>query len=187
MLAGAPSPNLHRILQYPDLDDKLDLSEDTADWKPSATFTKFILYDDLIKHLALGGSEPGATPIAITPFIRGFAINQWVVFLNHVTSSAGSIRAKLIADGFRETPNGWQYSANWGALWSEWVFERVQAWKIDLILLLNVLESNMHALGLDPDDITSFGMVGKREAQMWRYIRNMLTRHRELFQDIANS
>ena len=50
-----------------------------------------------------------------------------------------------------------------------------------MTLSLTEFECNMHALGLDPDDISSFGMVGKREAQMWRYIKNMIARDRDLF------
>lgn len=187
MLSGTPSPNLHRILQYADIDEKLDLPEDSSDWKASAKFSKFILYNDLMTHLSLGGCQPGATPIAITPFIRGFAINKWVVFLNHLEDCIGAIRGELLRDGFKKTHNGWQYSARWGGHWSEWVVEQVQARKIDLTFSLTDLESNMHALGLDPGDITSFGVVGKREAQMWRYIWSMIRRHRDTFQDISNS
>ncbi|KAI9666557.1 MAG: hypothetical protein M1821_004493 [Bathelium mastoideum] len=187
MLRGAPSPNLHRLLQYADIDEKLDIPKVSSDWKPPAKFSKFILYEDLIHHLAIGGCEPGSTSIAVTPFIRGFAINHWMVFLNHVHSCTGSIRSKLFADGFQETTNGWQYRAKWGGQMSEWVLDRVQAWKIDLALSLTEVESNMRALRIDPEDICSFGVVGKREAQMWRYIKNMIERHRDIFMDISNS
>lgn len=49
------------------------------------------------------------------------------------------------------------------------------------------IEASMLALGIDIFDDTSCGLVGKREAQMWRYIRKNCTEMQQLFQGAANS
>jgi len=45
----------------------------------------------------------------------------------------------------------------------------------------------MRALGIDVEDPQSFGFVGKREAQMWRYIRSSCIDLQDMFQQLTNS
>ena len=187
MLKGAQWPNLYRIIRYPDLEDKVDIPEDPSEWLPSASFTKYILYDDLLQHFELSDTDPGQTPIALTPFIRGFVISKWMAYFNHVHRCFLATRARQFTDGNQKTTQGWQYSPRWGGDWTEWMFERMTRWITDLQLDITDMEANMWALGMDPEDPQSYGMVGKREGQMWRYGRTMLLRHREMFSSVTNS
>jgi hypothetical protein len=193
LINGAPYPNLSRIIRYPQLEDhqKVDIAPNPLQWHPSAAFTKYILHDDILIHFSVADAGPGQNPLAITPFIRGFAISKWAAHLNHIRRCYSHTRAALFSGTPRHTaddPTGLvHHTAHWGADWKEWMFEAMTRFTTDLALYRLDAETNMRALGIDIDDSSSFGLVGKREAQMWRYIRATCIDLQDMFEQLTSS
>ncbi|KAL0261254.1 hypothetical protein SLS55_004950 [Diplodia seriata] len=153
--------------------------------------TAFVLYEDLLQHFALAEADPGgsSTPIALTGFVRGFVVNKWIAYLNHAHSTFLALRNRLFAPGHNpaaaQDHDHPRYSAKWGGVWEEWMFERMAAFVLELSLFRADLECDMRELGLDPRDDHApppsgsccgcrGGVVGRREGQMWRYVRDQL-------------
>ena len=190
MLGGTPRTNLSRIVRYPELDDheKVDLTPNPLQWHPSAAFTKYILHDDILTHFSVADAGPGVTPVAVTPFVRGFAISKWVAHLNHVRRCFTNTGAALFSSGNILTTEGTaQHTARWGADWKEWMFEAMTRLVTDLMLYRLDVETNMRALGIKPDQSDSYGIAGQREAEMWRYIRDAYIHQRFMFESLTNS
>jgi len=57
----------------------------------------------------------------------------------------------------------------------------------DLYLYRLEVETNMRALGIDVEDAQSYGFVGKREAQIWRFLRTSCIDLQEMFQHLTDS
>lgn len=190
---GEPRLNLAREIRYPELEDheKAYIAPNPVQWHPSAAFTKYILHDDIITHFSVADSSPGGSPLAVTPFVRGFAISKWVAHLNHVRRCFVHTRSALFVGGdihrSDSGDNAIYHTSQWGADWKEWMFESLTRWTTDLVLYRLEAETNMRALGIDVDDPGSHGLVGKREAQMWRYIRLSYRDLQGMFESLANS
>lgn len=138
--------------------------------------------------------SPGGNPSAVTPFVRGFVISKWTAHLNHIRKSYAYTRSALISDSARlntapsPEPSGLvMHTARWGADWKEWMFDSMTRFTTDLDLYRLNIETNMHALGIDLDDPKSYGFVGKRETQIWRYLRCSCIDLQGMFQGLANS
>lgn len=196
LINGAPLLNLSREIRYPELEDheKVDIAPNPLQWHPSASFTKYVLHDDILTHFSVADAGPGSSPLAVTPFVRGFAVSKWTAHLNHVRRCYVHTRAALFSGSSHQPihplANGTalvQHTARWGADWKEWMFEAMTRFTTDLVLYRLDAETNMRALGIDVDEPTSYGLVGKREAQMWRYIRASCVDLQEMFQSLANS
>lgn len=190
LLDGNPCPNLNRMIRYPELDDheRVDLGSNSLQWHPCAAFTKYNFHDDILTHFAVANAGPGDTPIAITPFVRGFAISKWTAHLNHVRRCFINTRAALFASGDAFNAEGVaQHTARWGANWKEWMFETMTRWVSDLTLCRLDVETNMRALGIDPRASDSYGITGKRETEMWRYIRDAYMDQQQMFESLTNS
>jgi hypothetical protein len=198
-IKGARYANISRIIRYPELEDheKVDLAPNPQQWHPSAAFTKYILHDDILTHFSVADAGPGRNPHAVTSFIRGFVVSKWTAHLNHIRRSYMYTRAALFADQPEPRKHHQdevtaemapaQHRAHWGADWKEWMFETMTHFTTDLYLYRLDAETNMRALGIDVDDPQSFGIIGKREAQMWRLIRSSCTDLQDMFQDLTNS
>ncbi|KAF2106261.1 hypothetical protein BDV96DRAFT_607490 [Lophiotrema nucula] len=173
LINGAAHPNLSREIRYPELEDhyKVELAPDPLQWHPSAAFTKYILHDDILIHYSVANAGPGNTPLAVTPFVRGFAVSTRNVS-RHNTDTTISVH---------------QHTARWGVNWEEWIFESITRFITDLSLYRLDVETNMRALGIDIDDLRSHGFVGRREGQMWRYIRSSCIDLQGMFQQLQNS
>ena len=193
MVDGEPHFNLTREIRYPEIEDheKAYLVPNPIQWHPSAAFTKYILHDDILTHFSVADSGPGGSPLAVTPFVRGFAISKWVAHLNHVRRCFVHTRAALFSSGdvrgSDSEDNAIHHTSRWGADWQEWMFESLTRWTTDLVLYRLDAETNMRALGIDIEDPLSYGLVGKREAQMWRYIRSSCQDLQGMFESLANS
>ncbi|KAH3961130.1 hypothetical protein HBI56_209950 [Parastagonospora nodorum] len=185
-----------RIIRYPELEDhqKVDISPNQCLWHPSASFTKYILHNDLLVHFSVAEACPGRNPLAITTFVRGFAVSKWIAQMNHIRRSYTHTRAALFSD---ELPDKlWplcaktpaevvHHTAHWGANWREWIFESMVWYITDLSVYRQDVEANMRALGIDVDDLESYGFVGKREAQMWRVVHAQCTDLQDMFQQLT--
>lgn len=197
LINGVYHPNLSREVRYPELEDheKADLAPNLLQWHPSAAFSKYVLHDDILIHFSVAATGPGRSPLAITPFMRGFTISKWTAHLNHIRRCYAHTRAGLFSDNARHTLRHHsvnttrlvQHTAHWGADWKEWMFESMTRFITDLSLYRLDAETNMRALGIDVDDPRSSGLVGKREAQMWRYIRSSCIDLQDMFQQLSNS
>ncbi|KAL9090350.1 MAG: hypothetical protein Q9165_005384 [Trypethelium subeluteriae] len=197
IINGAFHPNLSRKIRYPELDDhrKVDIASNPAQWHPSAAFTKYILHDDLLTHFSVASTGPGSNPLAATPFIRGFAISKWTAYLNHVRRCLAHTRSVLFdpqnshertdAPALEQDPR--RNIARWGADWQEWIFESITRLNIELSSSRLDVEVNMRSLGIDVYDRNCYGFVGKREAQIWHYIRTTCLDLQQMYQDLANS
>lgn len=191
LIDGTPRPNGSRIVRYPELEDheKADIAPNPLQWHPSATFTKFKLHDDILIHFSVADASPGRNPLAVTPFLRGFVLSKWVAHLNHLSRSYVETRAALFSRTSRDpkSDDAFRHEARWGADWEEWLFETPMPFTTDLALYRLGAENNMHALGIDVEDPFSYGFVGKRDAQMWRYIRSSCIDLQNMFQQLTNS
>ncbi|KAK0613925.1 hypothetical protein B0T14DRAFT_591933 [Immersiella caudata] len=180
--------NLVRIAEFSDpTTSTISSVTPSADSPPPQRYTNTSLYDD-IRVFAL--SNP-ATREDILAFARLFAINKWIGLINHARACLAKLRAKLYAPGIRRDNHPIDgarlYRPNWAGEWSEWVLERLADWTAGLALYQMEVESNMLALRIDPENATSYGVVGKQEAQRWHYIRRMLLRYRELYMQTSDS
>jgi hypothetical protein len=193
LIAGSPYTNISRIIRYPELEDyeKADLALHPSRWHPSASFTKYILHDDILIHFSVADAGPGANPLSVTPFIRGFVLSKWTAHLNHIRRSYIHTRAALFSNASRRHPDPsstqTKHTARWGADWKEWMFETMTRFTTDLNLYRTDLETNMRALGIDVDDPQSYGFIGKREAQMWRFLRATCFDLQGMFEDLTDS
>ena len=193
VINGSPYPNLSRVIRYPELEDheKSDLAPHPVQWHPSAAFTKYNLHDDILIHFSVADFSPGGNPLSVTPFLRGFVISKWTAELNHISRSYGYTRAALFSNSsLRHSGNAGdaaQHTMRWGADWKEWLFETMARFTTDLYLYRLEVETNMRALGIDVDDVQSYGFVGKREAQMWRFLRASCIDLQEMFQQLTES
>ena len=189
MIDGEPRVNLAREIRYPELEDheKVYIAPNPIQWHPSTAFTKFILHDDILTHFSVADFGPGGSPLAVTPFVRGFVIGKWVAHLNNVRRCYVHTRAALFSSSDGTNGNTIHHTSRWGANWQEWMFESVTRWTTDLVLYRLDVDTDMRALGIDVDDPRSQGLVGKREAQMWRYIRSSCQDLQGMFESLANS
>lgn len=195
LISGAPHTNLSREIRYPELDDyeKVDLATNPLQWHPGATFTKYVLHDDILIHFSVSNTDPGRSALAITKFVRGFTISKWAAHLNHISRCYSHTRAALFSSNKKNTSeidnviDLVQHTARWGADWKEWMFETMTRSTTDLYIYRLQCETNMRALGIDIDDSASYGFVGKREAQTWRYIRSSCMDLQEMFEQLTNS
>ncbi|CAN9083508.1 unnamed protein product [Alternaria alternata] len=193
VIEGSPYTNISRIIRYPELEDeeKADIALNPLQWHPSAAFTKYVLHDDVMIHFSVANAGPGGNPLSVTPFIRGFVISKWTAQLNHIRRSYSHTRAAL----FSKVPSchrvgtgiSVRHTVLWGADWKEWMFETMTRFTTDLYLYRLEVETNMRALGIDVDDPQSYGFVGKREAQMWRFLRSTCLDLQDMFQQLTNS
>jgi hypothetical protein len=185
---GAVYPNSTRTIRYPQLEDheKVDIAPNPLQWHPSAAFTKYILHDDILIHFSVADVGPGRNPMAVTPFVRGFAISKWIAHLNHIRRSYMHTRAALFS-GAPSSNSPFQHTAHWGADWKEWMFESMTRFTTDLSADRLDVETNMRALGIDVEDPHSYGFVGKREAQMWRFVRATCMDLQDMFQQLTAS
>lgn len=193
VIEGSPYTNISRIIRYPELEDeeKADIALNPLQWHPSAAFTKYVLHDDVMIHFSVANAGPGGNPLSVTPFIRGFVISKWTAQLNHIRRSYSHTRAAL----FSKVPSchrvgtgiSVRHTVLWGADWKEWMFETMTRFTTDLYLYRLEVETNMRALGIDVDDPSSYGFVGKREAQMWRFLRSTCLDLQDMFQQLTNS
>ncbi|KKY15384.1 hypothetical protein UCDDS831_g07607 [Diplodia seriata] len=206
MLSGEAEPpaELQKVVCYADFEDPLDLpAVDPGEWTPKhPPCTAFVLYEDLLQHFALLGADEAdhlggsacTPPVALlTGFVRGFVVNKWIAYLNHAHGTFLALRNRLFAPGHNtaaaaaaaaaQDHHHPRYSAKWGGVWEEWMFERMAAFVLELSLFRADLECDMRELGLDPDDHAPSpsgsccgcrGVVGRREGQMWRYVRDQL-------------
>ena len=193
IIDGELRPNLAREIRYPELEDheKAYIAPNPIQWHPSAAFTKYILHDDIITHFSVADSGPGGSPLAVTPFVRGFAISKWVAHLNHVRRCFIYMRSVLFSSGdihgSDSQDNITYHTSRLGADWQEWIFESLTRWTTDLVLYRLDAETDMRALGIEIDDPNGHGLVGKREAQMWRYICLSYQDLQGMFESLANS
>ena len=192
IIGGEPPFNLSREIRYPELEDheKAHLAPNPVQWHPSAAFTKYSLHDDIIIHFSVAGSGPGGSPLAVTPFVRGFVISKWVAHLNHISRCFVHTRIALFSSGDNlgsDNEGSIRHTSRWGANWHEWMFESLTRWTTDLVLYRLDAETNMRALGIDVDDPRSYGLVGKREAQMWHFVRSSCQDLQGMFENLANS
>ncbi|CAN9293734.1 unnamed protein product [Alternaria alternata] len=172
-------------------EEKADIALNPLQWHPSAAFTKYVLHDDVMIHFSVANAGPGGNPLSVTPFIRGFVISKWTAQLNHIRRSYSHTRAAL----FSKVPSchrvgtgiSVRHTVLWGADWKEWMFETMTRFTTDLYLYRLEVETNMRALGIDVDDPQSYGFVGKREAQMWRFLRSTCLDLQDMFQQLTNS
>ena len=193
IIEGESRFNLAREIRYPELEDreKAYIAPKPIQWHPSAAFTKYILHDDILTHFSVADSGPGGSPLAVTPFVRGFVISKWVAHLNHARRCFVHTRAALFSSGdvhgSDREENAILHKSHWGADWQEWMFESLTRWTTDLVLYRLDAETNMRALGIDIDDPHSDGLVGRREAQMWRYICSSCKDLQGMFESLTNS
>ena len=192
LIKGEPRFNMSRGIRYPDFEDyeKAYIALNPTHWHPSATFTKYILHDDILTHFSMADSGPGGDPLAVTLFMRGFVISKWVAHLNHVRRCFVYMRVALFSSGdisSRDNEEFIHHTSRWGANWHEWIFESLTRWTTDLVLYRLDAENNMRALGIDVDDPRSYGLVGKREAQMWHFICSSYQDLQGMFESLANS
>lgn len=196
LINGAPLLNVSREIRYPELEDheKVDIAPNPLQWHPSAAFTKYVLHDDILTHFSVADAGPGSSPFAVTPFVRGFTVSKWAAHLNHVRRCYVHTRAALFSGSRHHTAHPpddgtslVRHTALWGADWEEWMFEAMTRFTTDLALYRLDAETNMRALGIDVEDLNSYGFVGKREAQMWRYIRASCVDLQQMFQSLTNS
>jgi hypothetical protein len=196
LIEGKVRHNTNRIVRYPELEDheKLDISESPSQWHPSATFTKYILHDDILTHFSVADTCPGRNPLTITTFVRGFAVSKWTVQLNHIRRSYTHCRATLFSNSeqgrnrsfhTKSSPEPVKQTANWGAHWKEWIFDSMAWYITDLSVNKQDIEANMRALGIDIEDTNSYGLIGKREAQMWRLIHAHCADLQDMFQQLT--
>lgn len=196
LLNGQIHHNTSRIIRYPELEDhqKSEISPDPTRWHPSASFTKYILHDDILTHFSVADACPGRNPLAITPFVRGFAVSKWTAEMNHVRRSYTHTRAALFSDPVRKShwsmhakisPELVHHEPHWGANWKEWMFESMAWYITDLSVYRQDIEVNMRALGMDVQDLNSYGFIGKREAQMWRLLHAQCVDLQEMFQQLT--
>ena len=193
IIEGSSYTNISRIIRYPELEDegKADIALNPLQWHPSAAFTKYVLHDDVMIHFSVANAGPGGNPLSVTPFVRGFVISKWTAQLNHIRRSYSHTRAAL----FSKVPSchrvgtgiSVRHTVLWGADWKEWMFETMTRFTTDLYLYRLEVETNMRALGIDVDDPQSYGFVGKREAQMWRFLRSTCLDLQDMFQQLTNS
>jgi hypothetical protein len=193
IIEGSSYTNISRIIRYPELEDeeKADIALNPLQWHPSAAFTKYVLHDDVMIHFSVANAGPGGNPLSVTPFIRGFVISKWTAQLNHIRRSYSHTRAAL----FSKVPSchrvgtgiSVRHTVLWRADWKEWMFETMMRFTTDLYLYRLEVETNMRALGIDVDDPQSYGFVGKREAQMWRFLRSTCLDLQDMFQQLTNS
>lgn len=67
------------------------------------------------------------------------------------------------------------------------MFEAMTRYVTDLTLYRLNVETNMRALGMNPEQNDSYGIAGQREAEMWRYIRDAYIHQRLMFESLTNS
>ena len=67
------------------------------------------------------------------------------------------------------------------------MFETMTRFMTNLYLYRLEVETNMRALGIDVDDPQIYGFVGKREAQMWQFLRSTCLDLQDVFQQLTNS
>jgi len=196
IIKGTSCDNLSRIVQYPGLEEheKVEICPNPLQWHPSAAFTKYILYDDILIHFSVADIGPGRNPLAVTPFVRGFVVSKWIAHLNYLRRSYAHTRSAIFSDTARhrtrheDDPHRQIYhKARLGAKWEEWLFETIMRFTTDMAVYRSDVESNMRALGIDIEDPYSYGFVGKREAQMWRLIQAKCTQLQDMFQQLSNS
>lgn len=158
-------------------------------WHPSAAFTKYNLHDDILIHCSVANFGPGGNPLSVTPFLRGFVISKWTAEMNHIRRSYGHTRAALFSNSSSHYSGSARTSVQvrWGADWKEWLFETMAKFTTDLYLYRLEVETNMRALGIDVEDAQSYGFVGKREAQIWRFLRTSCIDLQEMFQHLTDS
>jgi hypothetical protein len=173
---------------------KVDISPNQCRWHPSASSTKNTLHDDLLVHFSVAEACPGSNPLAITTFVRGFAVSKWIMQMNHIRRSYTHTRAALFSDDLPDklwpacakTPvEVVHHTAHWGANWREWIFESMVWYITDLSVYRQNIEANMRALGIDVNDLESYEFVGKREAQMWRVVHAHCTDLQDMFQQLT--
>ncbi|KAF2637203.1 hypothetical protein P280DRAFT_111898 [Massarina eburnea CBS 473.64] len=195
LINGVSYLNISREIRYPELEDedKVGIAPNPLQWHPSATFTKYILHDDVLTHFSVANAGPDSSPLAITPFIRGFAISKWTAHLNHAHVCFSHTRSALVSEHTRADLNPGKdanglvgHTSSWGADWKEWMFERMAYLITNLSLDRMHIEANMRALGIDIEDPNSHGFVGKRETQMWRHLRSCCIDLQEMFQKLAS-
>ena len=65
------------------------------------------------------------------------------------------------------------------------MFQSMTWYITDLSVYRQDIETNIRTLGIDIQDASSYGFVGKREAQMWHLIHSQCTDLQDMFQQLT--
>ncbi|KAM7187103.1 hypothetical protein V8F33_011437 [Rhypophila sp. PSN 637] len=192
--------NLVRLAEFEDPKGRVPVAAtqpSTTTTAPTHLYTNTCLYADI--QLFISQTQP--TPEQVLAFARRFALNNWIALINHARACLNKLRSKLYSGGIKSSSvrqhfkhanhssiADYSYSPNYsGGPFAEWILERLADWSTSLAFYMMDVEANMLALGIDPDNESSHGQVGKKEAQQWRYIRHTLGVYRDLYRQTADS